>query len=101
MSISQKAGASIGPFRVETTSGTGHPPEFWAERICSRLIAIADTAPPELRVQAHAFRDAMQIVVLGGIQQAILSNHTTLIARLRQAGMEDAAAFVYEMRRVT
>ena len=80
-----------------TTSDGGHPPEFYAERITDRLIFVAADAPPEIKVQALAYRDAMRQIVLNGIRSAILSNHTTIIAQLRKAGMEDAASLVFEL----
>lgn len=97
MSIGQEAGVSVGPFRVETTSNGGHPPEFFAQRICDKLISIAQTAPPELRVQAMEYQEAMRSVILVGINGAIRSNHTTLIVQLRKAGMEDAAHFIWKL----
>jgi hypothetical protein len=99
MKTGQPLEMNVGAFQVTTTSNGGHPPEFFAERICDRLISISETAPPELRQQALAYRQAMQIVVLDGIRRAILSDHTTVVHQLRQAGMEDAAALVLAMRR--
>lgn len=87
---------AVGKVTVATTSDGGHPPEFYAERICARLIAISETAPPEIRAQALAYREQMQAVLLDGIRRAILSNHTTLIVRLQRAGLDDAARFVRE-----
>lgn len=97
MSIGQEAGISVGNFRVETTSNSGHSPEFYAERICERLIQISQTAPPELRAQAFEYREAMRAVILHGIRQAIRSNHTTLIYQLRHGGLEDAANFIWKL----
>ncbi len=89
---------SVGPFNVVTTSDGGLPPEYYAERICERLLMVSETAPPELRAQAMAFREAMAGVVLGGVRGAILSNQTTIIAQLRKAGFEDAASLVFALR---
>ena len=89
----------IGQVGVVATSNGGHPPEFYAERITDRLIFIGNDVPEPIRVQAYAYREAMRAVVLDGIKKAILSNHTTLIARLNKAGMNEAASLVYELSR--
>jgi hypothetical protein len=90
--------ASIGAVGVVTTDNQGHPPEFYAERIVSRLINVSELAPPEIREQALAYQASMRQVVLDGVRRAILSNHTTVIALLRKAGMNEAAELVHKMR---
>jgi len=91
-------GMSIGPYSVVTTTDGGHPPEFFAERISERLMYVSSEAPPVIREQALAFQAHLRGIVLHGVKQAILSNHTTVINRLRKAGMPEAAQLVYEMR---
>src|SRR5580765_1682367 len=98
MDFDKQLGMSVGPFQVITTSNGGHPPEFFAENLTARLISIAETAPPEIKLQAIAFREAMSAVILEEIKRAIVSNHTTVIYQLRKAGMDEAAALVWEMR---
>ena len=90
---------SVGPFRVETTSNAGHPPEFHAERICDRLSDVAETAPPAIKAQALAYKEVMRSIVYEGIRRAITSNHTTIIGQLRRAGMHEAAALIDSLRR--
>ena len=89
---------AMGLFTVSTTTDGGHSPEYYAERLTEKLIAIAETAPVEVRLQALAFREAMEAVLLDGIRRAILSDHTTIIHRLRQAGYDDAALLVLSLR---
>jgi hypothetical protein len=89
---------TVGQVLVTATRDGGHPPEFWAERVCDRLISIAETAPPELRLQAQAFREQMKAVLLDGMRKAITSNHTTVINQLRKAGMNEAAELVFKLR---
>lgn len=88
-----------GQVGVMTTSGVGASPEYYAEEICNRLLEIAKTASPEIRLQAEAFREAMRAHILHGIRDAIRSDHTTVINHLRKAGMNEAAALVYELNR--
>ena len=91
---------SVGPFTVATTVNEGHSPEYYTERLCNRLIHISATAPPEIRQQALAYREAIQSLVLDTIRRAILSNHTTVIYQLQKAGMNDAAALVHSFREI-
>lgn len=97
MSIGSQAGASIGQVTVATSSNGGHSPEFWAERVIARLISVSETAPPEIRDQAIAYRETLLQTVLAGMKRACLSDRTTVIVALRQAGMEDAASLVWRM----
>lgn len=92
-----KVDMTVGAYSVHTTSGVGHSPEFWTERLVERLIHVSESAPPVIKQQAMAYREALQAVVLDGVRKAILSNHTTVINELRKAGMPEAAALVYEL----
>lgn len=74
MSWTPKNEMAVGNVMVVTTSGEGHPPEFFAERIVAKLITVADTAPEPIRAQAHAYRDSMYAIVLDGINRAIASD---------------------------
>jgi hypothetical protein len=87
-------GVEIGQVDVATTSGVGHSPEYYAQRICDKLISISALAPPEIRLQAEAYRDAIQALILSGIRGAIASDHTTLYNQLIKAGMDEAAALI-------
>lgn len=98
-SMSQKFDLAVGAVTVATTTDGGHPPEFYAERISAKLIHVSENAPPEIKLQALAYQDAMREVVLKGVRRAILSNHTTILAQLRKAGMHEAAQLIYELHR--
>lgn len=90
----------VGKFDVVTSApDQGHPPEFYAERIVARLVYISDRAPPEIRAQAIEYQAALRDAVLKGVRGAIMSNHTTVLAQLRKAGMHEAAQLVYELHR--
>jgi hypothetical protein len=84
----------LGPVMVETTSGRGFTPEEWTERLLNKLIHIADTAPPAIRDQAVAFREAMRPAIVHYMKQAINSDRTTLSAKLREAGHNDVADLI-------
>ena len=84
----------LGPVMVETTSGRGFTPEEWTERLLNKLIHIADTAPPAIKDQAIAFREAMRPAIVHYMKQAIKSDRTTLSAKLREAGHNDVADLI-------
>lgn len=84
----------LGPVMVETTSGRGFTPEEWTERLLNKLIHIADTAPPAIKDQAIAFRDAMRPAIVHYMKQAINSDRTTLTAKLKEAGHNDVADLI-------
>jgi hypothetical protein len=65
---------SVGTVTVVTSSGGGHPPEYFAERVVDRLIRVAEEAPQPIRDQALAFREQMLAIVLAGIMRAIESD---------------------------
>lgn len=88
----------VGLYYVETTQNGGHPPEFYAETVTDKIIGISYNASPEIRLQAEAFREKMKSLILAGIKQAILSNHTTVIYQLQKAGMNEAAVLIHELR---
>jgi hypothetical protein len=96
--LGQKSASGLGIYRVDTTTNGGHSVEFWVENIMEQLVSVSDTAPPVIRDQALAYKEAVRQVVESGIRQAIRSNHTTLIYHLRKAGMDDAAALIQTVR---
>ncbi len=72
-----------------TSSNGGHSPEQVAELCVDRLIRVADTAPPELAMQARAFREQMLAVVLHYVRMAAAEDRATVVAKLEQAGFSD------------
>lgn len=85
--------AGVTPFAVNvmTSSNGGHSPEQVAELCIERLIKISDTAPPELAMQARAFREQMLAVVLQYVKMAAAEDRVTVATKLEQAGMADLA----------
>lgn len=84
----------IGPVFVETTSNRGFSAEEWTERLLKKIIHISDTAPPEIKEQAIAFRDAIRPAILFYMTQAINSDRTTVAAKLREAGHANVADLI-------
>jgi hypothetical protein len=81
--------AAPGAVSVMTSSNGGHSPEQVAELCVDRLIRVADTAPPELAMQARAFREQMLAVVLHYVRMAAVEDRATVVAKLEQAGFSD------------
>lgn len=97
MNLPFPMGIKAGSVRVETTNNDGHSPEFFAERLVEKMISISLDAPPEIRMQALAYRESIRSICLGMIERAILSSRTKLIVELRKSGMEDAANLIWKM----
>lgn len=84
----------VGPIIVKTTSHRGFTPEELSESAVDKIVHIADTAPPVIRDQAIAFRERVRIVMVTAMKQAIVSDRTTLAAKLREAGQHEAANII-------
>lgn len=80
-----------GAVNVMTSSGGGHSPEQVAELCVDRLIRVSDTAPPEIAMQAKAFREQMLAVVLHYVRMAAREDRESVIAKLELAGAADIA----------
>jgi len=84
----------IGFVNVMTSSNGGHSPEQIAELCVDRLIRVADSAPPEIAVQARAFKEQMLAVVLHYVRMAAVEDRATVVTKLEQAGLEVAAQMI-------
>lgn len=74
-----------------TSSNGGHSPEQIAELCVNRLISVADTAPPEIAMQAKAFKNQMLAVVLQYVKMAAREDRESVIAKLERVGAADVA----------
>lgn len=95
----QSSGSMLGRYEVFTTSGGGHPIEFWVNDTMAQIVNVSETAPPAIRDQALAYTKQIRAVLDTGIRNAIASDHTTLIHTLRKAGMNEAAELIQAIRR--
>ena len=48
---------------VITTDSRGFTPEELSDRCAKKIVSVADTAPPAIRDQAHAFQSAVEATV--------------------------------------
>ena len=79
---------------VQTTNNKGLSPEYWAERIMERLIAVSDNADPMVKAQAEAFKEHIHAVVLLYMKQAISSDRATVAGLLEKQGHKDMAEII-------
>ena len=85
---------TMGQVTVQTTNNKGLSPEYWAERIMERLIAVSDNADPMVKAQAEAFKQNIQAVVLLYMKQAISSDRATVAGLLEKQGHKDMAEII-------
>jgi hypothetical protein len=83
--------ASPGSVSVMTSSNGGHSPEQVAELCVDRLISVSESAPPEIAIQARAFREQMLAVVLNYVKMAAREDRESVIAKLERVGATDVA----------
>ena len=79
---------------VRTTSNRGFTAEELAEMCADKIVGVADTAPPEIRDQARAFKLQVQKVVQLYLQQAVRSDRTTVYNALTEAGHPQLAELI-------
>jgi len=79
---------------VRTTDRRGFTPEELAGQCVQRLIAVSDTAPPAIRDQAQAFKTQVEQLVRHYMQQAVLSDRTTVYNALVDAGHPELANLI-------
>lgn len=82
---------SPGSVSVMTSSNGGHSPEQIAELCVQRLINVSDSAPPEIAMQARAFKEQILAVVLQYVKMAAREDRESVIAKLEQVGAADVA----------
>jgi hypothetical protein len=78
-------------FNVVTSEGGGHSPDAISELCVNRLISISEGAPPEIRMQAEAYREHMLKIVRQYIKMAMQEDRATMCAQIRDAGFHDLA----------
>lgn len=86
--------ATVGNVFVETTSNRGFTPEEVAERCLDRIVHIAESASPEVRAQAEAFRADIRKLLVYYMNEAIKSDRTTVYNALCDAGQKDLAELI-------
>ena len=86
--------AAVGNVFVQTTSNRGFTPEEIAERCLDKIVSIAESAAPEARAQAEAFRADIRKLLVYYMKEAIKSDRTTVYNALCDAGQKDLAELI-------
>ncbi len=79
---------------VGTTQNRGWTVEEVADRCLQRIIAVSDKAPPEIRDQALAFKEAIRPLLIFYMKEVVNSDRTTVYNIIRDAGHPDVAEFI-------
>lgn len=83
--------SAVGSVMVHTTTGRGFTPEEVAERCVQKILHVSDSATPEVKAQAEAYRNQLLAVITLYMKEAIRSDRTTIINALNRAGQKDVA----------
>jgi|TARA_R110000868_G_scaffold408850_1_gene693009 hypothetical protein len=80
------------PFvKVHTSNGRGFTPEEVAQRCADKLMSVSESAIPEIRDQALAYRQNIEKLLVFYMKEAIRSDRTTVYNAIRDAGHPDLA----------
>jgi len=82
------------PVVVHTTNNRGFSPDEVAQRCVDKIVSVSDTAPPAIRDQALAYKDAVREVVAFYLKEAVKSDRTTVYNALMDAGHPELAAAI-------
>jgi len=85
---------SVGNLGVKTTHKRGHTVEEVAEMATNRLISVADTAPDQLKAQAHAFKNKCRMIITYYMKEAIKNHICTICNQLESQGHKDLANII-------
>ena len=89
-----KVDVAVGDLGVKTTHKRGHTVEEVAEMATNRLVSVADTAPDQIKVQAHAFKNKCHRIITYYMQQAINNHMCTISNKLESQGHKDLANII-------
>ena len=89
-----KVDMAIGELEVKTTHNRGHTVEEVAEMATNRLVSVADTAPDQIKAQAHAFKNKCHMIITYYMQQAINNHMCTIGNKLEAQGHTDLANII-------
>ncbi len=83
--------------KVVTTSHTGLSVEHWADRCLERIVHVADGSDSIIADQARAFKKDMRYILIKYMQNAIISDRTTLYNLFIQQGHKDMAEILRKL----
>jgi len=89
-----KVDVAIGDLGVKTTHNRGHTVEEVAEMATNRLVSVADTAPDQIKAQAHAFKNKCRMIITYYMKEAINNHMCTIGNQLEARGHKDLADII-------
>jgi hypothetical protein len=89
--MSAQGNSEVGRFMVYTTSNRGHTSEELADMALEHLIAISDTAPAQIRIQANEYRSKIHELLVRYMNKAVEQDRLTLCRQLEDSGQIDIA----------
>tara|TARA_R110000803_G_scaffold132195_1_gene199414 strand:- start:487 stop:774 length:288 start_codon:yes stop_codon:yes gene_type:complete len=78
--------------KVRTADNGGHSPDAVAEMCADKLLSVSTSAPPEIRMQAEAYKSQMLQIITRYIKVAIKEDRATMYVKIQEAGFPDLAA---------
>ena len=78
-------------FKVCTSNNGGHSSDAVAEMCADKLMSVSDSAPPEIRMQAEAYKSQMLQIIAHYIKVAVKEDRATTCVKLQEAGFPDLA----------
>lgn len=83
--------AALGNLSVQVTNKRGFTPEELADQALDKILYVGENVHPVIRDQAVAFKEQIRAVLVQYMKKAIVSDRTTLIAKLKAHGHADLA----------
>ena len=77
--------------KVRTADKGGHSPDAVAEMCVDKLMSVSTSAPPEIRVQAEAYKSRMLQIIAHYIKVAVREDRATMCVKIQEAGFPDLA----------
>jgi len=74
---------------VRTTNNRGRTPEELADEALEKIMYVGENVHPVIRDQAQAFKEQIRVLLIHYMRQAIVSDRTTLSAKLKSFGHAD------------
>ena len=87
----------VGNVEVKTTDNRGLSAEELSYLCVDKIVSISKDAPDPIRLQAEAFKESVEQIVLFYLKEAIKSDRTTLIAELEKQGQQEMANILRRM----
>jgi hypothetical protein len=78
--------------KVRTADKGGHSPDAVAEMCVDKLMSVSTSAPPEIRLQAEAYKSQMLQIIAHYIKVAVREDRATMCEKIQEAGFPDLAA---------